>query len=594
MKLTHKLGAPLASLTMALLASGQPSAVKLWPQITPGILNHASVLAMKCELAGDGLTVTDAAWDSYRVAGCGKRWTLNMGSPMEGPLKNFKFGPEFSGLPVNITVEFFNPAKPWEVKENYQEILLLGGQSRIGLPEWFQIPTHRLGYDFDEGGWFPSGWSLPRGKFALWQGAAKARQQDRHGQCPMYDFGFTHVAPCAMTRNGSQGSREQRGLLFTDNEWIPHHGSQFTADPTDPKNWKIEPFHQYAASCAIIIPDFEAPNYHSWREHQYDAFARLIDEVRSRRSDVLIGCWGVGVVKSSFRIFDSIWEGKPTGVIDLNGARQWREKYKNPAADLHSVFTRCHLNLGNPSVYWINNSKPSQLYAFLQEWEQGKLARPGVPNILSTWIQVEFVDGYPLSQYRFTDAKGKTRKEDLKHQAPASSTYALSLFGHCVMDGLQCWEVGTRYSEELQDYSDWRVSEPSVKRAINGAEVDLNYYMKYFGFYNFHVLGMWQASQNKDIIEAATAWEMPEIKTSKGKAWRVGDERYPSYVNFHKEPLVRTKLSADGKTLLVVACNPHNRGQEQVLIRRPGSSQEHGFDLAGDFPIIKRFPVTGP
>ncbi len=232
--------------------------------------------------------------------------------------------------------------------------------------------------------------------------------------------------------------------------------------------------------------------------------------MRARRPDVLIGCWGVGVLKSSFRIFDSRWEGKPTGVIDLTGAKQWRDKYNNPAADLHPVFKRCNLNFGNPSVYWINNSKPSQLYAFLQEWEQGKLARPQVPNILSTWIQVEFVDNYPLSQYRFTDAKGKTRREDLKHQVPASSTYALSLFGHCVMDGLQCWEIGTRYSEELQDYSDWRVREPIVKRTINGVETSLNYYLKYFGFYNFHVLGMWQASQNKDIIEAATAWEMPE------------------------------------------------------------------------------------
>ena len=275
---------------MALLANAQPSAVKLWPQITPGIFNHANVLAMKCELAEDGLTVTDTAWDTYEVQGCGKRWTLNMGSPMKLPLKNYQFGPEYCGLPVNITIEFYSPAKPWEVKENYQEILLLGGKQRIGLPDWFHFPTNRLGYDFDEGDWFPSGWKLPRGKYALWQGAAKARQQDRKGECPLYDFGFTHVAPCAMTHHGSRGSRDKRGLLFTDNEWIPHHGSAFTADPTDPKNWKIEPFHQYAASCAIIIPDFEAPNYHSWKGHQYDAFARLIGEVRDKQPDVLIGC----------------------------------------------------------------------------------------------------------------------------------------------------------------------------------------------------------------------------------------------------------------------------------------------------------------
>ena len=199
-------------------------------------------------------------------------------------------------------------------------------------------------------------------------------------------------------------------------------GDHFTVDPTDPKNWKIDTFHHNADNCAIIIPDFEAPNYHSWKAHQYEAFGSLISQVRARRPDVLIGCWGVGVLNYSFRIFDSFWEGKPTGVIDLNGAKQWRQKYSNPAADLHPVFKRCNLNLGNPSVYWINNSKPSQLYAFLQEWEQGKLARPEVPNILSTWIQVEFVDNYPLSQYQFADAKGKMRREGLKHQVPASST----------------------------------------------------------------------------------------------------------------------------------------------------------------------------
>jgi hypothetical protein len=584
----------VANAALVLPANAQSGAVKLWPQITPGIFNHANVLAMKCDVAEDGLTVTDAAWDSYQVAGCSKRWTLNMGSPMEVPLKNFKFAPEFAGLPVNLTVEFYNPAKPWEVKENYQEILLLGGKSNIGLPDWFRLPTRRLAYDFDEGNAFPSGWTLPKGKFALWQGAAKARQQDRNGQCPMYDFGFTHVSPIGMTHNGSTGSRDRRAHLFTDNEWIAFDGAKdsFSVDPTDPKNWKIEPFHHYADTCSIITPDFEAPGYHGWKDSQYDAFAKLIGDVRARKPDVLIGCWGVGVLRSSFRIFDSFYEGKPTGVIDLNGAKQWRDKYNHPADDLHPVFKRCNLNFGNPSVYWINNSKPSQLYAFLQEWEQGKLASPQTTNVLSTWIQVEFVDGYPLSQYRFTDAQGKTRLEDLKHQVPASSTYALSLFGHCVMDGLQCWEVGTRYSEDLQDYSDWRTREPIVKRTVNGVETPLNYYLKYFGFYNFHVLGMWQAGQNKDIIEAATLWEMPEIHTSTNGVWRVGDDRYPSYVNFHKEPLARIKLSADGKTLLVLACNPHNKGVEKVRIRRPGGTEEFAFELVGDFPIIRRFPVV--
>lgn len=571
----------------------QHPAVKLWPQITDGIYNHDNVLAMRCEVAPDGLTVTDTAWDSYQVPGFGKRWTLNMGLPMDGPLKGYRFAPEFSGLPVNLTVEFYNPEKPWEVKENYQEIILLGGEQRIGLPEWFHIPTGRLGYDFDEGDWFPSGWTLPAGKVAHWQGAAKARQQDRNGHCPMYDYGFTHVSPIGMSKGGDQGTRERRAHLFTDNEWIAHSGSAFTVDPTDPKNWQIGRFHECADSCAIITPDFEAPCWCTWDDAHYDAFAKLIGEVRQRRPDLQIGCWGVGVLGSSFRIFDSRWEGKPTGVVDLNGARQWREKYDDPAADIHPVFERCGLNYGNPSVYWINNSKPSQLYAFVQEWEQGKLARPDVLNVLSTWIQVEFVDGYPLSPYRFTDANGVVRQEDIKHQVPASSTYALSLFGHCVMDGLQCWDVGTFYSEDLADYTDWRVGEPIAKRQVNGVEAWMNYYLKYFGLYNYHVLGMWQASRNRDIIEAPTSWEMPEVRTSTHGVWRTGDERYPSYANYYREPLVRTKLSADGTELLVIACNPYNTGVERATVRRPGTSAEYGFELVGDYPIIKRFATNG-
>ncbi|MBI5831910.1 MAG: hypothetical protein HZB16_06275, partial [Armatimonadetes bacterium] len=169
---------------------------------------------------------------------------------------------------------------------------------------------------------------------------------------------------------------------------------------------------------------------------------------------------------------------------------------------------------------------------------------------------------------------------------------ALSLFGHCVMDGLQCWDIGTRYSEELADYSDWTANEPAVKRSIGGSDEAVYYYLKYFGLYNYHVLGMWQASANKDIIDAATTWEMPEVWTSTGNAWRVGDERYPSYVNFHHEPLARVKLSADGQTLLAIACNPYNTGVQQVRLRRPGDAREVALTLVGDYPAVRRFALA--
>lgn len=184
MSSTSWLAAFVTGVVLAFSTSAQPVSVKLWPKITTGIYNHANVLVMKCEVAEDGLTVTDTAWDTYKVEGCDKRWTLNMGAPLKEPLKHFKFSPKFAGLPVNLTVEFYNPAKPWEVKENYQEILLLGGKQRIGLPEWFHFPTNRLGYDFDEGDWFPPvgpypGASTPFGKGPQRRGKPIARTNAR-------------------------------------------------------------------------------------------------------------------------------------------------------------------------------------------------------------------------------------------------------------------------------------------------------------------------------------------------------------------------------------------------------------------------------
>lgn len=577
---------PLLAVFTTNLSAGENDnhGVQIWPQLTDGIYNHAGQLTMNCVVADDGLTVSDRAWDSYQVSGYTKRWNVNMGPYHEGPLINYRFPEALSGLPLCVTVEFYHPQVPWEVKETYQEIICLGGKQQIGLPEWFHFPVKRLGYDFDEENWFPSGWTLPIGKYALWQGAAKARQKDRGGHNPMLDFGFTHISPIAFTQNGASVPRSNRAHLFTDNEWIINHETA----GSDPKNWLIEPFFRHANENAIIIADFECPDSYSWKSHQYHAFAELIRQVREKSPDVLVGCWGVGTVPWSYRIFDH--DG--SGSVNLAGAAQWKAYYDHPGARTHPVIAHCNLNFGNPAVYWLNNAKPSQLYAFLQEWEEAKLTRPSQPNVLSTWIQIETVDRYPLSEYRFSTPSGEVQTELLKRQVPASSTYALLLFGHCVMDGLQCWDIGTRYSEDPAEYRKTQANHTGMARPeINGIEVPVYYYIKYFGFYNFHVLGMWQAAVNKDIIEASTPWVMPELWSTPNQVWRTGDECYPSYANYYHEPLVRAKLSADGKTLLAVAANPYNIDLQTVKIRLPGAPTEYEFKLAGDFPTIQRFSV---
>ena len=63
-------------------------------------------------------------------------------------------------------------------------------------------------------------------------------------------------------------------------------------------------------------------------------------------------------------------------------------------------------------------------------------------------------------------------------------------------------------------------------------------------------------------------------------------------MSLHREPVIRVKLSGDGKSLLVLACNPHNQAVEQIRLRRPGTQAEYAIELVGCFPVIQRFAVA--
>ena len=271
-------------------------------------------------------------------------------------------------------------------------------------------------------------------------------------------------------------------------------------------------------------------------------------------------------------MFDQIDDqGRPTGVVNLAGAEQWRDKYDRPEKELDPIFDRCEMTFGNPAVYWTNGGNPAYLYGVVQEWEVGKLARPNVPNVVSTWIQTEFVDNYPLSTYRF-------QKPDGTYQVPgheASGAAVVRLRPVALRPLPHGWGVllgdRTGYSEDVADAGEAGEGgmQTPVRKTFATAWKDVTYYIKYFGFYNYHVLGMWQASQNKDIIEAKTEWSMPEFRTSTGGSGEPGTNAIQATATCTRNPSCGPKQSADGSEWLVIACNPYNQGVQQVSLRCP-------------------------
>ena len=249
---------------------------------------------------------------------------------------------------MSVTVEIFDPANPWEVSETYQEILQLGGVAE-DLPEWFQVPQDRLAYDFDEGTWFPSGWQLPRGKFACWEGAAKYNQTDRNGRHPMLDFGFTQVAENTLSIGGHVPDWEHQCRVFGDAEWLDmSDGGNFT-------KWHNDGWKERGQRMKIVIPDFENGDQWNWSPQHYDAFRNMVVDFKKAQAQLpvrLLGRRRHERLAADLRPASTI-KADPPASCNLAAAKQWRDKYEQPEKELNPIFDRCGLTFGNPAVYWM-------------------------------------------------------------------------------------------------------------------------------------------------------------------------------------------------------------------------------------------------
>jgi len=103
-------------------------------------------------------------------------------------------------------------------------------------------------------------------------------------------------------------------------------------------------------------------------------------------------------------------------------------------------------------------------------------------------------------------------------------------------------------------------------------------------------VGYWQVFQNKDIVEAATNWLVPDYEKSAG-VWTTTTENYPISLFAFQRPICRYKLSADGTTALVICTNPFNNGYTKAThkFRLPAKSNyEFTIDTWGTYTSVVR------
>lgn len=170
-----------------------------------------------------------------------------------------------------------------------------------------------------------------------------------------------------------------------------------------------------------------------------------------------------------------------------------------------------------------------------------------------------------------------------------STMQSIAVWAMAYCDGIFMWDFGYVGEEngavkQLQISNNGSFDDFVVKMQLYGDTT-----MVGKGSQDWAYSGYLQVVQNKDIVEANTAWLVPDYKNN--GTYTTGTANYPVMLYNQSIPLCRYKLSADGTEALVLIVNPHNNGYTKGThtLRMPAKSNyEFTVDTWGNFTTVMR------
>jgi DUF971 family protein len=219
----------------------------------------------------------------------------------------------------------------------------------------------------------------------------------------------------------------------------------------------------------------------------------------------------------------------------------------------------------NFSIYALVHSFDISKKAFAELWTT---ADNRTRCMIYTWIREEILPKDPSNaNFRLTNPIQNGARPD---QSP-SLNQSLGVWGMAYADGFFAWNETAGL-----DIDEFNTNDPCQQ--LGRASWDWVY------------VGYWQVWQNKDIVEAATDWLVPDYEKSAG-VWTTTTENYPISLFAFQRPLCRYKLSADGTKALVICVNPFNNGYTKAThkFRLPAKSNyEFTIDTWGTYTSVVR------
>jgi hypothetical protein len=431
-------------------------------------------------------------------------------------------------------------------------------------PGWFSLPDG-IFHDFWRNPKFPKGFTTPKNKIFAGEILMPFDIEDINGKNPLLSCGFTHVAPNTRPQEGKPAPKNASAMLVGDNDWCDIN------DGNNPAKWTSRNIAEKAKSIELLFLDYEH------QDKVNDGMVKKMGELNQavEKQGSKMALWAQGLVNTN-----PLYNPKDGGRNDA-AASYWAEKYRKPQESNNWIVGGANLKISMPFGYYLAYGIGEYIYSLMQAHEVSKLINPNIISLPTIWIQQEHVDNLAMMDLEIA-RKGNVLRKKIKLQAPATYVYATALWG-AVWDGWYHFETGRGYSDDVNNASQYDGEMPYPTKRFRGSNVWAVYPNKYFGYYNYVYLALWQMSQpkNKSIIEAKTNWQIPDFKTDKGQKWRTGDERLPSFCHLRKEPIVRYKYN-DAKTeVLVIAQNPYNTGYETLTIKDPQNNWESDIILEG-------------
>lgn len=436
---------------------------------------------------------------------------------------------------------------------------------REEIPSWFTLPTTTNNPTFI-GNTFPKGVIPPKNKVFWGNPVLPWDFVDVNGKNPVLESGFTHVD--AQSQGiGSSVSKDKFAYLMGDGMYAN------LANPMDVTLWKDNYIKDFSYNSSLILLDFEHFHYGS-----LDIANKLKDFnaiVRARGSR--LGLWAQGW--SHVQAF-----GGSDGAINEASIRMWKSWYDTVDYGNYLISIP-DMDISNSFNYYGSGVDPSQLYRVMQMHEISKKNKPSILSIPTCYVHIETLDGHIGQEADVITANNQVKKIRKKMLLPFSQMYADALWG-MVWDGWYHFETGHQNTDDKNYYHSEGTdnNDTAFKGTVNGISVSKINRDTYFGSYNYLALAIWQMSQPhiKPIIENENKWLMPNFTTN--GIVRTGDDIFPSFCSFHKDPLIRFKYSDDRKKVLYMAQNTYNNTIQNTTISDPNNTWNATITLKGAWP----------